>query len=509
MNTAAKTTYDVVIIGGGASGLAAAFAAARAGGRVLVIEANAEAGLPILATGNGRCNISAKRIDPARYHNPDAARALMGPAPEKRLERFFAEVGIVTTTEDNRLYPYSKRAESVRDALLAAVERAGAAVLCGAEVTSARFVELPPQGEAPVPTDPTASIACTTGTASRPYGTWQLTVTSPTAPLRTPRKTDGHARLRALRRALKDAPRQTREIGAQAVVIACGGASERIAALFDLPHRAEQPMLCPVACTPCAADTNALTALDGVRVEGALTLYRNGSPCWHEDGEVLFRIYGISGVVAFNLSRRAQAGDIVEVDLFPQRTEDGLAHLFAQRAETMGVPLAIGAPWYHGLLAAPVARLVECVAAHASARPLAAQPCAHPNRTEGTAPLTPVKRATKNCGGHAAPPAVTGTGVTPLDATAVARTAKHLAFRIAGTADERVAQVRRGGIPLSAVDATTLQMNSDIAPQLFACGEALDQDADCGGFNLAWAWLSGLAAGTSAAQTTTTREAQI
>ena len=56
--------FDVAVIGGGASGLAAAIACARLDASVLIIERDVELGLPILATGNGRCNISNTHLDP-------------------------------------------------------------------------------------------------------------------------------------------------------------------------------------------------------------------------------------------------------------------------------------------------------------------------------------------------------------------------------------------------------------------------------------------------------------
>ena len=66
--------------------------------------------------------------------------------------------------------------------------------------------------------------------------------------------------------------------------------------------------------------------------------------------------------------------------------------------------------------------------------------------------------------------------------------------------ETKAAQVRCGGIPFSIVDTETLRLKCSSGGTLFACGEALDMDADCGGFNLAWAWLSGLRAGAAAAR---------
>ena len=58
---------DVVVAGGGASGLVAAIAAAEAGARVCVLEQDLECGRKILATGNGRCIFANEDLDPARY----------------------------------------------------------------------------------------------------------------------------------------------------------------------------------------------------------------------------------------------------------------------------------------------------------------------------------------------------------------------------------------------------------------------------------------------------------
>ena len=123
MTRTAPNTYDVIVIGGGASGLAAAIASARAGAKTAILELDVACGLPILATGNGRCNLSNIRLRPARYRHPVIARAVMGERAEEALGAWFASLGIWTTNEGGRLYPSSKRAESVRDALLHASDQ--------------------------------------------------------------------------------------------------------------------------------------------------------------------------------------------------------------------------------------------------------------------------------------------------------------------------------------------------------------------------------------------------
>ena len=135
MNT--NASYDVLVIGGGASGLAAAITAARTGKSVCIVERDVACGLKLLATGNGRCNLSNESIDFQRYNHPAFVESVMGPQPEQELGSFFSSLGIMTTSEEGRLYPRSLRAESVRDALLNACNHLGITLICGANVASA------------------------------------------------------------------------------------------------------------------------------------------------------------------------------------------------------------------------------------------------------------------------------------------------------------------------------------------------------------------------------------
>ena len=247
-----------------------------------------------------------------------------------------------------------------------------------------------------------------------------------------------------------------RQIRASSLVIAVGGSSHGICDMLDIPHVDEEPVLCPIAgalARPgngAGAGNNPLDALDGLRLEAMLTLKRKGACIAYEEGEVLLRPYGISGIAVFNLSRRCQAGDLIEMDLFPTCNNDQLAHMLRAREQHVG-PWNGEAAWFDGVLPRALAAYVcECV---------------------------------------------NGTG----DAIAASAALLHrISLRVTGTCEHQQAQVRRGGIPFSSIDADTLAVTS--RPHLFACGEALDQDADCGGYNLGWAWLSGLRAGEAASR---------
>ena len=75
----------------------------------------------------------------------------------------------------------------------------------------------------------------------------------------------------------------------------------------------------------------------------------------------------------------------------------------------------------------------------------------------------------------------------------VSRALKEFRLAIKGTEGFEQAQVTAGGIRTSEFDSATMQ--SRLVPGLYACGEVLDIDGDCGGFNLQWAWSSGRLAG--------------
>lgn len=394
---------DVCVVGGGASGLVAAIVAAEAGAQTLVLERAPEPGRTILATGNGRCNFGTMQLSPSHYNQPAFVEAAASANWTDEVLAFFRASGLFWDLEDDRLYPASRQAASVRNVLLARARRAGVTFACAREVTEV----------------------------------------SPGA--------DGLA----VRYASED-PALAGTTRARAVVLAVGGgATQELACQLGLACVPQTPVLCPLAC-----EDSPLLTLDGRRAHVAAQLYRDGMALFRERGEALIRSYGLSGIVSFDLSRRAQPGDLVTLDLLPDYRPSDIRQLVDPWAHGGFEPGA-----FDGMVDPQIARVVE---------ELARRRWQLPGDDRLNAP----------------DPAASDTEY------AIALL-KGLPFRVTGLAHPELAQVTRGGIAVGQLDPTSLAVAA--LPGLFACGEALDVDADCGGFNLSWAWKSGLVAGASAA----------
>lgn len=379
-------TCDVVVAGGGASGLVAAITAAEAGARTCVLEQDLECGRKILATGNGRCNFANEDLNPARYRNGAFVAKVAGARWLEEILGFFGASGLAWASEEGRLYPLSRQAASVRSVLLARARRAGVTLAPARKVTAVA---------------PAA-------------GGWKVSF-SPAAP------------------GEKGAP-QAGDVTARAVVMAAGGGSE-LARGLGQSAVAEGPVLCALACEPENSGLE-LALVDGRRVHAHVRLLRGGRELWAEDGEVLFRPWGLSGICVFDLSRRAEAGDVISLDL-----TCGMADARLEAAAATGTA--------DGVLDPQVAA------------------------------------------------ALGAAGGNPASALAALRQARSLRFLVTDRTETERAQVTRGGLGVTGFFPETLECTT--LPGLFACGEALDVDADCGGFNLAWAWRSGQVAGASAA----------
>ena len=109
---------NILILGGGAAGLAAALAAAQSApaAQVIVLERNPKPGKKLLATGNGRCNLDNTGIAPELYFtaDPAALRPLLDAVNTADPLRWFRALGLYTRTDEaGRVYPYSNQAADV------------------------------------------------------------------------------------------------------------------------------------------------------------------------------------------------------------------------------------------------------------------------------------------------------------------------------------------------------------------------------------------------------------
>lgn len=119
--------HDLIIIGGGASGLTAAIAAKDFGIDVAIVEATDRIGKKILTTGNGRCNISNNCIKPpfTNYHssNPKFNFSPLDKFSLNNTKDFFLSLGLpIVALPSGKLYPQSLQASSVVDILKMSIE---------------------------------------------------------------------------------------------------------------------------------------------------------------------------------------------------------------------------------------------------------------------------------------------------------------------------------------------------------------------------------------------------
>ena len=198
-------------------------------------------------------------------------------------------------------------------------------------------------------------------------------------------------------------------------------------------------------------------SLKGVRANCHAAIYHNGTLWSESTGELQFTEYGLSGPVIFEISRdvcQARGDWSCVLDLLPELSRDSLLSLLKHR-RFMNLPTD---ELFTGILHNRLGRIV-----------------------------------TQNAGIRS------GISITDLRDDELERavaTAKGLEIYLTEPLGMEHAQVTAGGVCTDEFDDAT--MESKLIPGLYACGEVLDIDGDCGGYNLQWAWSSGRLAGISA-----------
>lgn len=393
----------VLIIGGGAAGLAAAIAAAECGDQVTILERMDRVGKKILATGNGRCNL----MNTGAWRFPGGATfadAVLDRCGVVEQTRFWQHIGLRLRQEDGgRVYPVSGMASTVLDALRFAADALGVEVVTGVQAT---------------------------GVFKARHG-WTVMA--------------GEDKWKAERIIVAGGGCAQPKLGSD------GSAWPLLTALGH--HVADaKPAL-----TQIITDTAAIKGLSGVRVRTQVRITRGGQEEYAESGELLFADYGVTGVCVMQCARYAQPGDTLHIELSRamgfSTPEEFRMELHRRRRD-----------W----AARPKSELLTglCV-------PKLAQALCH---------VAGLGQLRFNCG-----------QLTPAIIDRLTASAADFPLTIKGVKGFDSAQVTAGGADTAEFSPVT--MESRLAGGVHAAGEVLDVDGDCGGFNLMFAFGSGILAG--------------
>lgn len=363
--------YDTIVIGAGASGL---IASSRLKGDTLLIESNDRVGKKILATGNGKCNLTNKNLSGEFYSNPHFFDEVFG-VNKGIVDDYFRSQGLILKTDKSgRVYPYTLQASTVLDVLR-------------------------------------NSVSCDTKLSERAIG--------------IEKNGNGY-------RVITDKG----EYISTYVVVATGGGRGLLSSFVDMTPT--YPSLCPLK-----TDTTYIKGLDGQRVQCGVSLFKGDKKVYAEQGEVLFRTYGVSGVAVFNASAyisrdmvKGGSGDwTISLDFLSDTDYDMVLDIVKSRIDR-------GVSRDRLLLGIVANKLSDCI----------------------------LRR------------------VSNLSVDSIMKLLTNYEIKVKDLYGES-AQVTSGGVSLECI---TADFEVKRHKGLFVTGEALDIDGLCGGYNLHWAFMSGL-----------------
>lgn len=403
---------DIAIIGGGASGYSSAVSASETfpACDIVILEKLFRTGKKIIATGNGKCNLSNKSISAKNYHGSVDAMKIISKTPD--YYEFFTEgmnVICVSGSEgrEGGIYPKSNSSTTIVNAFRLKLEALGVREICDFDVKSIdyhdnRYIIKSKNDEVICK----KIIVASGGYAGQSFGT------------------DG-----AVMRIFKDMGYKISKI-------------------------------CP-AVASLKVSPESLKGLKGVRAKGKISAISCGKTLRTEYGEMQFNENNISGICVFNLAYLFQEYEgklSLQADLLPDMSHNELTEYLekvrADRAENSLEELLTGIF---------VKNLAVYLVKKAVQRPV----------TEKILTLTDkeLKKLTEII--------------------------KKLEFEVTGCASWQTAQATCGGIH---ADCITENLESRLHKGIFFCGEILDTVGDCGGYNLQWAWSSGIWAGKKCAE---------
>lgn len=331
----------------------------------VILEAASKCAKKILATGNGKCNLTNLDVSKKWYNTPFVEDIVTKYTPQVIVE-YFEELGVKTKVMEARVYPYSESSNTVADMLIDKIEEN---IICNFKVKS---------------------------------------ITK------------------------KDLFVINGDIRGKNVFFATGSNAtlgyDSNHLLADFGHKSKEfsPSLVWLI-----TETKYIKKLSGLRSKCKARLYDQDKLVAEEEGEVLFKDNGLSGIAIFMLSSyiaRKNGNYKISLDLAPELTAEEIKNY-------------------------PVSGIVK-----------------------------------KQIGENVAKQAEDYN-------QSIESTLKNFQIKVKTLADVKYAQVCSGGLFTKDFDKKTLQ--SKLVKGLYVGGEALDVDGQCGGYNLHWAWASGMAVAES------------
>lgn len=398
--------YDVIVIGGGASGMTAAVCAARNGKKVLLLEKNNKLGKKIAASGNGKCNLTNAVISTECFYNayPDELTSILNQYDKDAVLHFMLSLGIRCKEKRGYFYPMSEQAAVVVQMLQAELDHLNVEVKL-----EERFLELFREKEA----------FCVTTEKER---------------------------YRAAKVILSSGGMAAPKLGAE---------NTGYLTLKKMGHTVAEPV---PALVQMLAKERYIKKISGVRTDAKICL-NAGERQYLEEGEIIFTDNGISGIPVFQLSRYIAASlkrnekPMMFVNVLPTCDNAVLKKdIFEMIRYNPQLPLEF---LFRGYCNHKLVYALLCEA--------------------GLDAEVPCK-------------VVSQQKIEKMIDLFFA-----IPFQITGTNGFEQAQVTRGGVPLHEINPAT--MESKKVSGLYITGELLDVDGMCGGYNLHFAWATGMLAG--------------
>lgn len=405
---------EIVVIGGGASGMAAGITAAKCGALVTVLEQNDILGKKILSTGNGRCNLTNldMKTDAYRGDNPEFIRKFLDGFGVSDALEFFSSVGIYTKYRGEYVYPLCDQASAVREALAWELERLQVCV-----------------------------------------------------------RTNCHVReIRKIKKGFLIFSTENEKIyRADRVILAAGSKASEVSGSDGSGYTLAEGLghsLSPVvpALVQLISKKDCFRRLAGIRITAQVALYAEGILKARDTGEVQLTDYGISGIPVFQVSRYAAKALLkkqtvsAEIDFIPHLRAGELTEELLRRRRL----------WK------------KCTAAELL-------------NTIFPSKLIPVLLSEAGIEKQIWAEKLSKERIEKLAAVC-----KSFYVPISDTRSFARAQICAGGVRTDEICPQT--MESKMVKGLYLTGELLDVDGICGGYNLHFAWGSGIKAGMHAAE---------